>query len=487
MGIRNLLKKTETLPYLFFIINIAFKLVFINAQDICIDEPFTIYHAQFGIGDIITFLKPTNNPPLYEIILHFWIKVFGISAFSVRFLPVVFASATVIFIYKITRVLFNKQSAVTAACVFTFSNYVIYYSHDSRAYPLFLLLATASFYYFIKLLREWDGAGNKFWFFFINVLMIYTHYFGFIVWFVQAVYLLIYHKETIKSFFVHYAILLIFFLPQMLVFFQRATESAVNGTWITNTVNAESLYNKIVLFSNMPMVAVICLVFILFYLIKKVFVKSKLPVNEFELKNEILILIWFFVPLLMMFAVSLKLPVFLDRYFIFISPAFYIMLGFIVNNLFKNKHIEFYVSTALILVFALTLNLNPDKKRDVQGVVEYVKSNKGKTTIVIVCAHDFINNFTYYFDKKIFTGVAKGNEYHKMTNELNLQYVFPVRSIDEVPQGVLNIAQKVIYVDAAADFSNPGNRIYETLKGTLVEKNKKQFRDIFTVYEFKKN
>ena len=124
------------------------------------------------------------------------------------------------------------------------------------------------------------------------------------MWFVQAVYLLIYHKETIKSFFAHYAISLVFFFPQMLVFFQRATESAVNGTWITNTVNAESLYNKIVLFSNMPMVAVICLVFILFYLIKKVFVKSKPPVNEFELKNEILILIWFFVPLLMMFAVS---------------------------------------------------------------------------------------------------------------------------------------------------------------------------------------
>lgn len=486
MRVRDLLKKTETLPFVFFVVNVLFKLIYIDAQDICIDEPFTIYHAQFAVRDIVEFLEPTNNPPLFEIVLHFWIKIFGISAFSVRFLPVIFASASVIFVYKIAITLFNKQSAITAACLFTFSNYIIFYSHDCRVYSLFLLLTCVSFYYLIKLIRFDFNKKDKVVFCVINILMVYCHYFGFIVWFVQAIYVSLFFRKYAFKFSALFGVSLLFYAPQIIVFLQRTSDSARNGTWITNTVDAESLYNKIVLFANMPVVSIICLAFLLFYIIKKLVVKSEQKANEFEFRNEALILIWFFVPLLFLFFVSLKLPVFLDRYLVFISPAFYIMLGFMVNSLIRNKYVEFYISSALIVGFALTMKLNPDKKREVKSVVEYVKGNKGKKALVIICAHDFINNFTYYYDKKIFTEVVYDNEYSKMTYELNWQNIYPVRSIDEVPAWRIAKSSKVIYLDAAADFSNPGNRIYETLKSTMVEKSKKEFRDIFTVYEFKK-
>lgn len=487
MRVRNLLKKTETLPFVFFIINVLFKLIYIDAQDICIDEPFTIYHAQFAVRDIVEFLKPTNNPPLFEIVLHFWIKVFGISAYSVRFLPVIFASGAVIFVYKIAVTLFNKPSAITAACMFTFSNYVIFYSHDCRAYSLFLLLTVASFYYLIKIINGDFSIKYKVLYCVLNVMLVYCHYFGFIVWIVQAIYVIMFFRKNVQNFFVLFGISLLLYAPQIIVFFQRTSDSARYGTWITNKVNAESLYNKIVLFGNMPVVALLCLAFLLLYVIKKLVTKNKPRTNEFEIKNEALIIIWFFIPLLMLFFISFKIPVFLDRYLVFISPAFYIMMGFIVNSLLKNKYVEFYISTALILGFALTMQLNPDKKREVKRVVEYIKGNKGKKTLVIICAHDFINNFTYYYDKKIFSEVIYANEYNKMTYELNWQNIYPVRTIDEIPTWRIAKAGKIIYLDAAADFSNPGNRIYETLKSTMVEKSKKEFRDIFTVYEFKKD
>ena len=84
-----------------FLLNIIIKVMYLSFQPISHDEPFTVYHAQFDFYNIIHYLKNYNNPPLFELILHFWIKCFGISPFSVRFLPMLFSSLSVVLFYKI--------------------------------------------------------------------------------------------------------------------------------------------------------------------------------------------------------------------------------------------------------------------------------------------------------------------------------------------------------------------------------------------------
>ncbi len=87
------------LPVLSMLLNLIIKGLYITNDALAHDEPFSVYYSQFDIINIIKELSKGNNPPLYEIFLHFWISFFGISELSVRFLSLISAIITVF--YKI--------------------------------------------------------------------------------------------------------------------------------------------------------------------------------------------------------------------------------------------------------------------------------------------------------------------------------------------------------------------------------------------------
>ncbi|MDO9255412.1 MAG: hypothetical protein Q7U54_07870 [Bacteroidales bacterium] len=86
------------IPLFLVAINFIIKILYLGKMSIANDEPFSIYIAQMDVSSIISQLSKGNNPPLFEIILHYWIKLWGISPFSTRLLPFLFSVATVYFI-----------------------------------------------------------------------------------------------------------------------------------------------------------------------------------------------------------------------------------------------------------------------------------------------------------------------------------------------------------------------------------------------------
>lgn len=172
-------------------LNLLVKGLFITSNSIAGDEPFSIYHAQMDVPSIIQQLTSGNNPPLYEIMLHFWIELFGISALAARLPSLIFSTLTVLFIYKLGRSFFYRRVAVTAALLFVFSDYHVLFAHEARAYALLGLLSVVSMYYYLKIVVH-----ENFRFTFIisfvvaSVILIYTHYFGLFVLWVQFVFLL---------------------------------------------------------------------------------------------------------------------------------------------------------------------------------------------------------------------------------------------------------------------------------------------------------
>lgn len=469
-----------------FLLNLFLRFLYISEADICIDEPFSIYHAQFPVNDLFEQLKKYNNPPLFELILHYWIKWFGISPFSVRFLPALFASLTVIFIYKIAQSGFNLRVAVTASLLYTFSSFSIFFSHDSRVYSLFLLLSAASFYFFFKINRQSFSKVDSLLFCLINVLLVYSHYFGFIVWFIQALYILFYNRRHVFKITILFFISLLLYLPQILVFLQRFSDSSKNGTWLKETVSLESMYNKLWAFSNMPLTTVFCIVLMFVGVLKLVYARY----NKTEyLKNtsQVLIYLWFFIPFFALFAVSFKLPVYLNRYLIFITPAYYILLAHWADTISENKKIKQSLMALLIGLFAFTYSPIADKKREVQKSIDYVLENKTDNALVIVCSNDFITTFAYYYNINYFKDIVSGNEYNRLDSLLRNDNVYHITHISKLKPDFIKSHSKVIFLDAGADYLNPGNAILSTISSDFKKVKEQHFYEHFKVYVFGKN
>lgn len=478
------LTTTRHLLLIIFLVNFILKFLYLGTESISHDEPFSIYHAQFDVSALVTYLKGYNNPPLYEIVLHGWIKLFGISEISVRFMPMLFSCFSAVFIYKIGKEFFNHRIAVLSSLIFTFSTFQTWYAHDSRVYTLFLLLTSVSFYLFYKLLHETINNKQITILVFINALILYAHYFGLFVWFVECLIIILFqlkNRKLVSRYFIINGIAFLLYIPQIVIMYQRFVESSSNGTWLKEPIGIESLYNMIWSFSNAPVVAVVCISFLLIALIKQLISRNK-ERNPFTIYT----IIWFFVPFLLMFFISYKIPMFLDRYLIFATPAFYILISVAINYLF-NKPVAFYISSVIISgLFIATFKINPSKKRSVKDTINYITSKKGTRTVVLVCPTDFNTTFAYYYNKEFFKSIRQDSEYGQMSDLMKGDNIYFINQIDQNIMNTINQFDNILYLDAGADFAMPHNNIKNFMQTHFNQTEEKHFPELFNAYIFKR-
>ena len=136
---------------LLVIVALTIRLLYLNGTDIAGDEPFSIFVAQFDLSEILAYLSTGNNPPLFEVLLHFYIGWVGDSDFVLRLFPTVFSALTVIPIFLIGKRFFNGRVALMASILFIFSIYQIRFAHEIRVYSLFSLFTGWHFTFFFLL------------------------------------------------------------------------------------------------------------------------------------------------------------------------------------------------------------------------------------------------------------------------------------------------------------------------------------------------
>ncbi len=488
------------IPVLLVMLNFIVKGVFISNNSVAGDEPFSIYIAQLDIVSIIKQLSIGNNPPLYEILLHFWVKYFGVSGLSVRMPSLFFNCVTLFFLYKIGNEFYNKRIAVYVSLIFIFSNYQIIFAHEARVYALLGMLASISMFYYLKLII---GNNSNKWNYILlllmNILLIYSHYFGFFVLFVQSLHF-ISSKQLRQKYFKNYllsiVIIVLFYLPNILVLFYRFIDSSVNGTWIESPNGVESIYNMLWCFSNAPVVTVIVIVVLISALIKSIrrhkIVDSKFLVNK-------LIIIWFVFVFFFMFFISYWVPMFFDRYLMIASISFCLLVAIASDYLIEKSFVRYIIPSIVCLLFIITTKPNITNKRNIREAIEKIKQISAKEKVIIYFSPSFYDlNFIYYYDMNIFKKVdekyiknnfinnndnknIKGNIY-KYFHEQN---IFPIDHVDQIDQNLLKNTHKVIYLDAGADFSFPNNGILNGLENKLKLQNKFEFYEIFKIYEFR--
>ncbi|GIV43603.1 MAG: hypothetical protein KatS3mg035_0726 [Bacteroidia bacterium] len=469
-------------PIFLIILNFILKVIFISSNSVGGDEPFSIYHAQLDITSIIYHLRLGNNPPLYEIILHFWIKLFNISEFSVRFPSLIFSTLTVFFIYKIGKEFFNYEIALITSLLFSFSNYHLAFSHEARVYSMFALLTAMSMYFFLIILNRIVSFKYYLLLLIVNTFLIYAHYFGFYVIIIQTISVLLF-KEIRNKIFSKYLLYLLglalLYTPNLYTFVSRFIDSYQQGTWVKSPNGLEDIYNMLWQFCNQPLTTIVAISILLIGFVK--FIIS--PKNNNLNINHKIILIWFIFPFLFMFIISYWLPMFIGRYLIFASLGFYFVLSFCSTYIISKRKYNLILPGILVILFLVTFNPNVDNQRHVKETVLKVKELKDPNTKILICPKSFIYNFAYYYSPEIFQDIDNQNPSSKITKKLIKQNIYIINNINEIN---LSGCNKILFLDAACEFSFQDNNIISTLEKNYKLKHIYHFYEIFNLYEYER-
>lgn len=109
-----------------------------------LDEALTVDIARRPLGQLHHLLRQDGAPPLYYLLLHFWMKVFGTSNEGVRSLSGVLSVLTLPLAWLAGR-RFGRASAWAVLVLAASAPFSIYYGTESRMYALVMLLTVLGF------------------------------------------------------------------------------------------------------------------------------------------------------------------------------------------------------------------------------------------------------------------------------------------------------------------------------------------------------
>lgn len=467
---------------LFVLLNILLKSVCLTQYNIDLDEPYTLFYAQQTLPELFSIFKTENNPPLYFAILHFWVKIFGVGVLSARFLPMLFSSLAVGFVYKLGVRFHDSKTAIGASLLYTFSNLIIMESHEGRVYSLVVLLAVASMYYFYSSIESGAKRRDFILLTLANILMVYAHFLASLIVVLQVVCVLGI-PEIRKTFFKHYLrsllILGIAYLPYLFIFFQRFTSTLHNGIHQPDLSFSGVLVSFLGTFGNGFWSASFFVLILVLFLTDWVQKRFK-NLTVFEQMT----LGWFWILYPMLVVISLKLPVLsISKYIIFAVPGFFLAVMVALKYLTEG-HV-WIRNSLLILSVALMVagtNLNSSLGFESSKVVAHIQKHKTDSTMVVIAPRWIDVVFAYHYDIEAF------KDYRNLYAHLNADMCFPISSAQEMDAEAMNRASDVYLIDGwykTVDV-DPNFEIWHTLKDRFGGGFSQTNFQGYTVYHFER-
>lgn len=192
------------------------------------DEIFSVHAATEPWSRILGFVADdVIHPPLFYILLKIWILVGGDGLISVRLFPFVFSVATLVPFLYLCRDLKLRASQVILGLTFLAANgALIKYAQEVRMYSVVILLATFSVWLFVRFFY----LGKNIWLLtIVNTLLVYTHYFGWLVIVAEIVAIIALQRIKIRQIAISFGISFVSFAPWLIAVVVAASNSTGLG------------------------------------------------------------------------------------------------------------------------------------------------------------------------------------------------------------------------------------------------------------------
>ncbi len=186
------------LPTATGLVGVGLLLRFVAPSALWLDEALSVNLARLPLHQIPGALRHDGAPPLYYVLLHFWMQLFGDSNFAARSLSGVISAATLPLAWIAGTRLGGRRMAWAALLLLASSPFAINYATAARMYSLMILWSLLGFLALVRALeaptRSRLAAVAA-----ITGLQLYTHYWGLYAVGVTGLWLLLRAKRRRRS------------------------------------------------------------------------------------------------------------------------------------------------------------------------------------------------------------------------------------------------------------------------------------------------
>jgi uncharacterized membrane protein len=141
--------------------------------------PPTLFQNAPPWWHIWTGLRGVIHPPVYLIVLRWWIDLFGSSDFSTRAFSAIASLAGIVVLFDILRRTISPLAGLFAAAFMALSPLQINLSQESRPYPLLALLGLLACHTIFRIERQGASPARLFLLALFAAATALTHYFSF--------------------------------------------------------------------------------------------------------------------------------------------------------------------------------------------------------------------------------------------------------------------------------------------------------------------
>lgn len=156
---------------------VAFGIVlrFWTRSALWLDEALTVNIAKLPLHDLPSYLKRDGAPPLYYVLLHFWMGVFGTSDMAIRALSGVISVATLPVAWLAGRRFGGRRVAWAVLVLLASAPFAVYYATEARMYSLVIFLTACGVLAFQRALAR-PRPGNLAAIAIVTAALLYSQY-----------------------------------------------------------------------------------------------------------------------------------------------------------------------------------------------------------------------------------------------------------------------------------------------------------------------
>jgi len=131
------------------------------------------------------------HPPVFFCLMHGWLKLVGVSVWTLRALPALLGVLAVAAVYALSRVAFSRAAGLMAAAMMAVSPFAVHLSQEARHYTLPMFLLTLALLALVLIQKEVSERQRVRWpillaWMVINSIGFYVHYFFVLSFMAQA-------------------------------------------------------------------------------------------------------------------------------------------------------------------------------------------------------------------------------------------------------------------------------------------------------------